>query len=92
MDHSDEKWLSVVALAYPVAGFCVLLGGGGWMGPAAFGPEVVLVPALLLVVLAIGAKLQGAAYGWSAVAAFVGWIAVVAAGQFWLWSLAIAGV
>ena len=87
-----DGWLVAVGGAYPVVGFGVLLGGGGWMGPVAFGPEVVLLPALVAVALVVGIKLQGERLRWSSVVAFAAWEAVVAFGQLWVWAEAIASV
>ena len=87
-----DGWLVAGGGAYPLVGFGVLLGGGGWMGPAAFGPEVVLLPALVSVGLVVGVKLQGERLRWSSVVAFAAWVAVVAFGQLWVWAEAIASV
>jgi hypothetical protein len=88
----DAGWLIVAAIAYPVIGFGVLLLGGGNMGPAAFGFEVIVVPPLVAIAVAIGARLEGARLSWSSVVVFVGWVLLVALAQFEIWGSAVAAV
>ena len=90
--RSLDGWLAAAAAVYPVAGFGLLLAGGGRMGPAAFGPEVVLLPALVAVGVVVGVKLQSESLRWSSVLALAESVSVVAFGQLWVWAEAVAAV
>ena len=87
-----DGWLVAAGLAYPVVGFAVQLLGGGRMGPAAFGPEVVVLPAVVAVSLAVGLRWDGARLTWPAVGLFVGWVVAVAVAQWYVWAAAVASV
>ena len=87
-----DGWLIALGAVYPFIAFGVLLGGGGRMGPAAFGPDVILVPALILVMSVVGIKAQGESVHWGSVAVFAGWVAIIVIGQLWVWVEAIASV
>ncbi len=85
-------WLVAAALAYAAVGFVVLLTGNGRMGPASFGPEVVVLPAVVAVSLAVGLRWGGGRLTWAAVVLFAGWVALVAFAQLWVWADAVASV
>ena len=90
---SADGWLLAAGVAYPFAGFGLLLSGcGGVLGPASCGPEVILVPALAAVGLAVGLRPDRARLSRPARVAFVGWVGLVAFGQFWVWAEAVASV
>jgi hypothetical protein len=87
-----DCWLLAAGLAYPVITFGVLLGCGGALGPLAFHPLAVPLPAALLATTAIGLRLGGARLRWSAVVAFVGWLAAVVWLQWLAYASAAAAV
>jgi hypothetical protein len=87
MDGPDrDRWLLAAGLLYPVAAFGVLLGCGGAMGPLAFHPQTVLLPALALATADISLRLGGVRVRWASIALFLGWLAVVV----WLQWLVLA--
>ncbi len=86
---TGDGWLVAVGLLYPLVGFGVLLLGGGALGPIAFNPLVVPVPALLLIASVIGLRWDGARLRWGSVVAFIGWVLVVAYCQWLLYAAAL---
>ena len=89
---TGDGWLIAVGLLYPLVGFGVLLLGGGAMGPIAFNPLIVPVPAFLLIASVIGLRWDGARLRWGSVVAFIGWVLVVAYCQWLLYAAALAAV
>jgi hypothetical protein len=88
----DDWLLAVLGVLYPLIGFVMILLGGGAAGPIAFGPSAILAPPLLLIAGVIGARSQGARLRWGSVAVFVGWVLLVACGQWLVWAAAVAAV
>lgn len=91
-DSNWGRWLIVGGVAYAIVGFGLLFGGGGWMGPAAWGPETILLPALIAISAVVGGKLQGERLEWSSVVGFVAWVVFVTVIQFRVWFEAVAAV
>jgi hypothetical protein len=87
-----DGWLVAVGLAYPVLAFGVLLGCGGWMGPLAFHPLAIPLPALMLAVTVVGLRSNGVRFRWWAVALFVAWLCVAVCAQWWVYAEAAASV
>jgi hypothetical protein len=92
-DGSDgDLWLVLAGVLYPLVGFGVLLLGGGTMGPLAFSPLAVPLPAFLLVASVIGFRVQGVRLRWGSVAAFVGWVLLMAYAQWSVYAATGASV
>jgi hypothetical protein len=90
--HNREGWLIAAGLAYPAVAFGVLLGSGGTMGPPAFDPLLIPLPATALAAAAVGLWLDGVRFRWWALALFIGWLAVVVYAQWLVYAEAAAAV
>ncbi len=91
-ESNRDWWFLVVGFLYPIVTFGILLGCGGGMGPLAFHPLMIPLPALVLILTVIGLGLWGVRLRWWAAALFMLWLSVVVYAQFVVYAQAAAAV
>jgi hypothetical protein len=90
-EANRDGWLVAVGLAYPVLAFATLLGCSG-MGPLAFDPLAIPLPAMMLAATVVGLRSSGVRFRWWAVALFVAWLCAAVCAQWWVYAEAAASV
>jgi len=91
-EPNRDGWLIAVGLAYPVVTFGVLISCGGAMGPLAFSPLAVPLPAVLLALVVVILRAYGVQFRGLAITLFLAWLCVVVVAQLLVFAAASAAV